>query len=275
MMAPDSPRVALVTGCGKALGIGGATALTLSRAGFTVVVADMVPDGVPDAATDQGAPPGGLSRLAHEVQQDGGSCSTVLGDVSSESDSRRMVEETLDRHGRLDVLVNAAGAPQGAEYDDIEAVSLAAWTQVLSINLTGVFLMSRAAVGPMRARGWGRIVNVSSLAAKTGYGRQGAYSASKAGVLGLTRSMALDVARDGITVNAVCPGWIRTSRTYNSAKRVDDDVERELRRREQRVPVGSLGAAEDVAASIGFLASEQARYVTGQTHIIDGGLLPI
>lgn len=270
----ENGRVALVTGCGKPMGIGGATARTLSRRGLTVVVSDVVPEGVPDAiATDRPGGSEGLDGLAAEIRDAGGTCSTVLGDVSSEDDSRRMVDETVEQHGRLDVLVNAAGAPQGPEFNDIADVSLAAWTRVLEINLTGTFLMCRAAVGPMRERGWGRIVNVSSLAGKTGYARQTAYSASKAGVLGLTRSLALDVARDGITVNAVCPGWIRTSRTYSSARRVDEDVERELKRREERVPVGSLGTAEDVASVIAYFASEESRYITGQNQNVDGGLL--
>jgi 3-oxoacyl-[acyl-carrier protein] reductase len=125
----------------------------------------------------------------------------------------------------------------------------------------------------MRPHQWGRIVSVSSLAGRTGYGRQAAYSASKAGILGMTRSIAHDVARQGITVNAVCPGWIRTSRSINSARRVSADVEAELQRRAERVPVGRLGLPVDVAAVIVFLASEAAGYLTGQAIDVDGGLL--
>jgi 3-oxoacyl-[acyl-carrier protein] reductase len=268
-------RIALVTGCGRALGIGGAAARALAASGHTVVVADVAQRGVADASQESGTALGGLDALVAELRGRPGEAAAVIGDVSSPTDTSRMVEEVVDRYGRLDVLVNAAGAPQGEEFADVADVSLEAWERVLAINLTGAFLVTQAAVPAMRSNGWGRIVHVSSLAGRTGYARQAAYSASKAGLLGLTRSVALDVARDGITVNAVCPGWIRTSRTYNSARRVDEDVERELARREARVPVGRLGAAEDVAATIAFLTSEAAGYVTGQTFIVDGGLHPV
>lgn len=271
---PDVQRVALVTGCGRPLGIGGATARTLAQRGLTVAVSDVHPHGAPDAVT---APTTehtyGLGSVVDEIRALGGTCTAILGDVRSEADSRRIVDEVVAQHGRVDVLVNAAGAPQGPEFGDIESVSLEAWATVLDINLTGTFLMCRSVVPHMRANGWGRIINVSSLAGRTGYARQAAYSASKAGVLGLTRSLAVDVARDGITVNAVCPGWIRTSRSYSSARRVDEDVEKELSRRAGRVPVGALGSGHDVANAIAFFAAEEASYITGQAHNVDGGLL--
>jgi 3-oxoacyl-[acyl-carrier protein] reductase len=268
-------RVALVTGCGKPRGIGGASARMLAARGLTVVAADILPAGVPDAIVPEGAPQGGIDLLAEAIVAAGGVCTTTMGDVSDPSDAQRMVDEVVERYGRLDVLVNAAGAPQGPEFADVAEVPLQAWHDVLRINLTGTFLMSQAAVPAMRANRWGRIVNLSSLAGITGYRRQAAYSASKAGVLGLTRSMALDVARDGITVNAICPGWIHTDRTYSSVRRVDEDVERELERRRGIVPVGRLGTGEDVAATIAFLCSDEASFVTGQHHIVDGGQLTL
>jgi 3-oxoacyl-[acyl-carrier protein] reductase len=273
---PRAPgRVALVTGCGKPRGIGGAVARALAARGVVVVAADMVPQGVPDAIVAADAPPGGIDLLAEQLNESGGVCTTTLGDVSDPADAERMVAEVVEQHGRLDMLVNAAGAPQGAEFTDTADVPLDAWDRILRINLTGTFLMSRAAIPAMRANSWGRIINISSLAGVTGYRRQAAYSASKAGVLGLTRSMALDVARDGITVNAICPGWIHTDRTYSSIRRVDEDVERELQRRREIVPVGRLGTGDDVAATIAFLCSEEAGFVTGQHHIVDGGQLTL
>jgi NAD(P)-dependent dehydrogenase (short-subunit alcohol dehydrogenase family) len=273
-MGDGVKRVALVTGCGKSTGIGAETARMLARQGVTVVVADVAPSGVAnlnEPASDERWR--GLPSLVDEIAAQGGTASAVVGDVSQETDARRMVDGAVAAHGRLDILVNNAGAPQGAEFNDIESVPVEAWDSVIAINLRGAFLMSRAAVPAMRANRWGRIVSVSSLAGRTGYARQAAYSASKAGILGMTRSMAHDVARDGITVNAVCPGWIRTSRSINSARRVSSDIEAELQRRAERVPVGRLGLPADVAAVIVFLASGAAGYLTGQAIDVDGGLL--
>jgi 3-oxoacyl-[acyl-carrier protein] reductase len=246
----------------------------LARQGVTVVVADVATSGVANpnepASDDRWR---GLPSLVDEIVAQGGTASSIIGDVSKEADAQRMVDEVVATHGRLDILVNNAGAPQGGEFSDIESVPVEAWDSVIAINLRGAFLMCRAAIPAMRPHQWGRIVSVSSLAGRTGYGRQAAYSASKAGILGMTRSIAHDVARQGITVNAVCPGWIRTSRSINSARRVSADVEAELQRRAERVPVGRLGLPVDVAAVIVFLASEAAGYLTGQAIDVDGGLL--
>ena len=274
MVGTVSKRVALITGCGKATGIGAETARMLARQGVTVVVADVAPSGVANlneqASDDHWR---GLPDLVDELVAQGGTASSMVGNVSNEADAQRMVDEAVAPHGRLDILVNNAGAPQGAEFNDIESVPVEAWDSVIAINLRGTFLMSRAALKPMRGNGWGRIVSVSSLAGRTGYARQAAYSASKAGIIGMTRSIAHDVARQGITVNAVCPGWIRTSRSFNSARRVALDVEAELQRRAELVPIGRLGVPADVAATIAFLASESAGYLTGQALDVDGGLL--
>lgn len=274
MVGTASKRVALITGCGKKTGIGAETARVLARQGVTVVVADVVPSGVANLNEQAGDEHWrGLPDLVDELVAQGGTASSMVGNVSNEADAQRMVDEAVATHGRLDILVNNAGAPQGAEFNDIECVPVEAWDSVIAINLRGTFLMSRAALKPMRGNGWGRIVSVSSLAGRTGYARQAAYSASKAGIIGMTRSIAHDVARQGITVNAVCPGWIRTSRSFNSARRVALDVEAELQRRAGLVPIGRLGVPADVAATIAFLASESAGYLTGQVLDVDGGLL--
>src|SRR5487761_949492 len=194
---PGSARVALITGCGKPVGIGNSTARALAAAGMTVVVSDVVATGVANEHNVQGdtdASWRGVDSLVEELVGDGHSASSTLGDVGVEADAARMVAEVLGRYGRLDILVNNAGAPQGADRNEIENVPLDAWERTMGVNARGCFLMSRAAVPAMRKARWGRIVSVSS----------------KAAIVGFTKSLAFDLAPCGITVNAVCPGPIRT-----------------------------------------------------------------
>jgi|HubBroStandDraft_3_1064219.scaffolds.fasta_scaffold58156_2 3-oxoacyl-[acyl-carrier protein] reductase len=275
MTGNSQERVALVTGCGKHLGIGAAIARALGRDGKIIVASDVAPSGAPnlnEQPGDMAADWRGLPGLVDELAAANVTCAAVMGDVSSEDDARRMVEFALDTFGRLDILVNNAAAPQSREFNDIENVPLDAWQHVLDVNLTGTFLMCRAAVRPMRAQGWGRIINISSIAGRSGSARQGAYTASKHGIIGFTRSLSRDVARDGITVNAICPGGTYTSRVFSSARRSADDIEAELKRRAESIPVGRLGTADDVANVALFFASESSGYITGQAQSVDGGV---
>src|SRR5437868_13039349 len=223
-----SPRVALITGCGKPVGIGNSTARALAAKGVAVVVSDVRPAGV---ANEHNAPGDldanwGVDSLVEQIARAGGTASSVLGDVSREDDARRMVEEVLSRYCRLDILVNNAGAPQGADRNEIEDVPVEAWDLTMGVNAKGAFLMSRAAVPAMRKAKWGRIVSVSSKAALRPGPKRATYAASKAAILGFTRSLALDLAPHGITVNAVCPGPIRTSRAISTNRReYGDDLE--------------------------------------------------
>ena len=165
---PSEARVALITGCGKPVGIGNSTARALAAAGVTVVVSDVAPTGLANEHNAQGdmdANWGGVDSLVEAIAKAGGIASATLGDVSKEADAARMVADVLRRHGRLDILVNNAGAPQGADRNEIEDVPVAAWDQTMAVNARGAFLMSRAAVPAMRKAGWGRIVSVSSRAA--------------------------------------------------------------------------------------------------------------
>jgi 3-oxoacyl-[acyl-carrier protein] reductase len=267
-------RVALITGCGKRDGIGRAVALALAAAGTAVVVTDKQAGGVLNrrqevlGLADESW--GGVGSLAAEITAAGGSALSLLGDISVAADARRMVDAAADWRGRLDILVNGAGAPQGLDRQDIEDVPVEVFDFVIAVNLRGTYLMSRYAVPHMRAQRWGRIVNISSQAGQVPVAMSTAYSASKAGVLGFTRALSADVAPWGITVNAVSPGMVATSRALLSLD-PGIDADAEIKRRGSMLAVGRPGYPEDIAAAVAYLASDAAGYMTGQTLVLDGG----
>ena len=236
-------RVALVTG--GARGLGRAIAEKLAAEGAAVVVADV--DGE------------GAARAASELR-------TALGlrtDVSVEADVREMVSATVARFGRVDVLVNNAALIPWVAFEEID---LAEWRRITAVNLDGVFLACRAVLGPMRAAGYGRIVNIASTVVLTGTPCCAHYVASKGGVLALTRALATEVGKDGITVNAVAPGLTRTEGTLETRHSDFYDYVVSL----QAIP--RLGLPVDIAPAVAFLASEEGRWITGQMIVADGGL---
>ena len=290
-------RAALVTGCGKRDGMGRAIAAALAASGAAVLVCDKEPAGVlnrrqevigaaggADGAGTAGEAGGaggagtaggaggwqGVTSLVEEITADGGTASAALGDIGDEGDAQRMVGEAVARYGRLDILVNNAAAPQGLDRRDIAEVPVDVWDHVVRVNLRGTFLMSRFAVPVMRGQRSGRIVNVASMAGVVAAPRSAAYSASKAAIIGLTRSMALDVAPWGITVNAICPGLVGTSRAILSED-PDLDVPAELARRAGNIPVGRVGQARGHRRGRRVPGRRGAGYMTGQILVLDGG----
>jgi NAD(P)-dependent dehydrogenase (short-subunit alcohol dehydrogenase family) len=240
-------KVVVVTG--GSLGIGKATAMTFAGQGGRVVMASV------DAAAGEQA----------VAEIDAGAVH-VMADVSREAEVEALIGETLRRFGRLDVLVNNAGVYREG---DVAATSLAEWERILSVNLTGAFLCTRHALTAL-AESRGVVVNVASEAGVVGIAGQVAYNVSKAGVISLTRSCAVDLAPRGIRVNCVCPGTTATPLVVAKVQ-ASENPERARRTLEEMRPLNRLGAPEEIAAAILYLASAEAGYATGAVLSIDGG----
>jgi NAD(P)-dependent dehydrogenase (short-subunit alcohol dehydrogenase family) len=232
-------RHSVVTG--GAQGIGAAVARRLASSGMRVTVADL---------PDQRA---GAQALADEVQ---GGCASM--DVTDE----HSVRDAMEQVGPVDVLVNCAGIT--IPFQPVNDVTLSDWNRQIAVNLTGTFLCIRAVAGGMLERGWGRIVNLASALATRGMAGSAAYSASKAGVTGLTRAAAADFAPRGVTVNAVAPGYVDTPMTQAFPPGVKE-------RRLEEIGMGRFATADEVASVVGFLCSEDSRYMTGALIDVTGG----
>lgn len=245
-------QVAIVTGSGS--GIGRAAALLLARQGYAVAVASR---GRAEA-----------EQTVAEIIRTGGHAMALVTDVALQSDVDQMVQAVVTAWDRVDALVNNAGINIPAP---IATVNPQDWAQVLAVDLTGPFLCARAVVPLMRRQGRGVIVNVGSPHAfRCGEG-VAAYTAAKAALLGMTRALALDHAREGIRVNAVVPGTIDTPMVWNAYPRSEWEARRELISEVQ--PGGRLGQPEEVAAVIAFLVGPEAAFTSGGTYPVDGGLL--
>jgi len=236
-------QTAVVTGA--ATGIGEAIARRLAAAGAGVAVADLDPAGAGDVA-----------------ESIGGGAFAVRIDIAKPDSVRNAVAEVLARTGRIDILVNNAGiagraAPLWEQTDED-------WQQILSVNLTGVFNCCRAVIGHMRARKYGRIVSIASIAGKEGNPNMTGYSSTKAAVIGFTKSLAKEVATDGICVNAVAPAVVRT-------RILDQLTDAQIDYMTQRIPMRRTGKPEEIAAVVHFLASPDCSFVTGQCYDASGG----
>jgi len=239
-------RVAFITGASR--GIGRATALTLCRAGFDIVVAS------PEIERNE--------EVATEIRACSGEAMTVNLDVTSADSVKQAFARALAEKSRVDVLVNNAGITR-----DGLAVRMkqSDWDLVLRLNLDGAFLCSQAALPSMMRNRWGRIINIASVVGQAGSAGQTNYAASKAGLIGLTKSLAQEMASRGITVNAVAPGYVATDMTAVLSEEVRAKIL-------AAVPMGRMGKPEDIAAAVKFLASEDAAYITGQVLAVNGGM---
>jgi 3-oxoacyl-[acyl-carrier protein] reductase len=240
-----SGRVALVTGASR--GIGRAIALRLAAQGARVVA----------AARGEHA-----RAVADEIGAAGGAAEAVALDVTAAGAANEAVKGTIERHGRIDILVNNAGIARDQLMLRLKRED---WDAVLATNLTAVYALTQAALKPMIRQRSGRIVSISSVVGQSGNAGQANYAASKAGLIGFSKAVALEVASRGITVNVVAPGLIETDMTQAIAEGARGSWE-------SRIPLGRLGTPDDVAAAVCFLVSDEASYITGQVVAVNGGM---
>jgi len=264
-------KVALVTGASGERGLGRAIALKLAEHGADLLVSDLA-----NYQTDSW---GGLPAVVDEIQSLGRSAMAGTVDVTDAAGVDALVDAAIERFGRIDILVNNAGAPAGPDRVLVVDMSGDVFDRVMAINVGGTFRMSRAVAGHMINRpGGGKIINMSSLSGLRGKGKFSAYCASKFAIIGFTQSLAHELAKYGVNVNAICPGLIDNDRVYDMASALrPDDVSVEefhdymVERDSSSNPLGRLGTPDDVASAALWLASDESSYVTGESIRVTGG----
>ena len=239
-------KVAIVTGAGRGLGKG--IALKLAQEGAAVVVADIVQ--------------ANAEAVVAEIVAAGGKAVPAQANVAVKADVEAMFAKAVNELGGVDILVNNAGSKRDVQ---LFKMSDEEWEQVIAVNLTGTFYSCRLAAQHMREKGFGRIINISSMSWLGNFG-QANYAASKAGVVGLTKTAARELAKKGITCNALCPGFIDTDMTRGVPEKVWDIMV-------SKIPVGRAGTAADVGNMVAFLASDEASYINGEVINVSGGMV--
>lgn len=243
-------KVVLVTGA--ATGIGRDTAIAFTRKGARVVISDIKNEE--------------LKKTAELIEKEGGEVLTVKADISKEDEVRNLIQKTTEKFGRLDIACNNAGI--GGESAFTGDYSIEGWDKVLNINLRGQFICMKYEIEAMIKNGTGSIVNISSILGHVGFAEAPAYVASKHGLLGLTKTAAIEYASQGIRINAVSPGFIETPMLEDAGITTDEEVKQHLI---SLHPAGRLGKPREVADAIVWLASDEASFVTGHSLLVDGG----
>jgi 3-oxoacyl-[acyl-carrier protein] reductase len=247
MMTQLKDRIAIVTGASR--GIGRAIALELGKRGATVVV-------------NYKGSAAAADEVVGQIKADGSEAMAFQADVGDEEQANALIKAATDAYGKLDILVNNAGTTRD---NVIMMMKAEDFDMVLDTNLRSAWLCSKAAVRTMMRKRYGRIVNITSVSGVVGQAGQTNYSASKAGLIGLTKSLAREVASRGITVNAVAPGFVLTDLTK--------DLPQELTAKlNELIPLGRWGNVEEIGYAVGFLVSDEASYITGQVLTVDGGM---
>ena len=243
-------KVAIVTGAGRdGKGIGRSIALALAREGADIVIADFVPEAA--------------EAVADEVKSIGRRAVSVKANVAVPADAEAIVQRALDEFGKVDILVNNAGITRDAL---IPRMSEEDWDLVINTNLKGTFNCTKAVTRPMLKQRSGKIVNIASVMGIIGNAGQANYSASKAGIIGLTKTTARELGSRGINVNAVAPGFIQTAMTDELSESIRENIA-------SRIPLNRLGTPEDVAKLVLFLCADDSDYITGQVVNVDGGMV--
>jgi NAD(P)-dependent dehydrogenase (short-subunit alcohol dehydrogenase family) len=273
-MSTLKSKVAIVTGAGRHKGLGEAMAKRLATDGAAVVVHDigvLKGDIAPAHGVGQKAE---LDQIVDDIKAAGGQASAFTGDMLVEKDVAALVDHAVKTFGRLDILVNNAGI--GYLFGPLVEMTQEHWDAVLGVNLRGCFFGTKHAAKRMIAQGQGgRIINIASQAAKSGFAQAAAYSASKHGLVGLTRAAALELAPHKITVNAICPNHVTTGlgawQNDFMSKAQNKTVDQYLADMRARIPLGRPGLVDDIAKACAFLCSDQADYMTAEAMNVSGG----